>query len=310
VQSIHIVNEYGRLREVVLGVAPSLYFPDKHDIESEEESPWWKKALTSFVFPLVQGKAVPKFIVQKFQRELKGLERVLTEHGVKVWRPEEVLVRSDEPAGLGQMYARDPLLCVNDTMIAGQLQIAMRRKELRGFQELLRSFAAQGAKLAAIPGASGVYLEGGDVIVDLPYVYVGVGKYASNEQGVTWLQRQVGPDIQVIPVQLQNDGILHLDCCMTLIGNRLGIIHRDSLPNPLPYPLNSYDFIEVDAKTRSEMGTNILMLGPKCIIVQKRHELLKQRLQERGFTVVQVEFTWHARLDGAFRCATCPIVRE
>ncbi|WP_449600272.1 dimethylarginine dimethylaminohydrolase family protein [Paenibacillus sp. Marseille-Q9583] len=307
---IHIVNEYGRLREVILGVAPSLYFPGMHDIEAEDESPWWKKALTNFIYPMVKGKAVPRFLVRKYQKELADLKQVLSSYGVRVLHPEEVKIRSEEPAGLGQMYARDSVLCVNDLMVAANLQIEMRQKELRGFHPILSSFRQGGAKVETISAPSEIYLEGGDVIVDLPYVYVGVGKYASNEKGVQWLQEKLGSNVQVIPVRLQNEGILHLDCCMTLIGEKQGIIHRESLQDPLPYPLNTYDFIEVDGKTRSEMGTNILMLGPKNIIVQKRHESLQQHLKERGFTVAPIDFTWHARLDGAFRCATCPIYRE
>lgn len=308
--SIHIANEYGRLKEVVLGVAPALYFPDTHDIELEVEHPWWKKALTTAVYPIVKGKAVPRFLVRKYQKELEDLEQALTRHGVRVRRPDEVKIRPNEPLGLGQMYARDSVLCVGQTMISGNLQIKMRQKELRGFSPILRSYRQRGARVSEIPASSEIYLEGGDVLVDLPYVYVGIGKYASNELGAQWLQQQLGPDIKVIPVRLNNDGILHLDCCMTLIGEKLGIIHRESLQTPLPYPLHTYEFIEVDKKTRSELGTNILMLGPKHIIVQKRHASLQHRLIERGFTVVPLDFTWHARLDGAFRCATCPINRE
>lgn len=310
VHNVHIVNEYGRLKEVVLGVAPALYFPGTHDIEGEDESPWWKKAVTRLIYPLFKGKAVPRFLVRKYQRELEGLREVLTSHGVHVLHPEEVKIREDEPQGLGQMYARDSVLCVNQMMVAAHLQIEMRQKELRGFSPIIDQLQKSGARVETIPPSSDIYLEGGDVMVDLPYVYVGIGKYASNEKGAQWLQQQLGPDVQVVPVRLSNDGILHLDCCMTLIGAKQGIIHRESLQHPLPYPLNTYDFIEVDKKTRSEMGTNILMLGPRQIIVQKRHTSLQQLLREREFEVIPLDFTWHARLDGAFRCATCPIKRE
>jgi N-dimethylarginine dimethylaminohydrolase len=111
-------------------------------------------------------------------------------------------------------------------------------------------------------------------------------------------------------VPLAASGILHLDCCLTLIGPRLGIIHRDSLVQPLPPPLNTYEFIEVDARTRHELGTNALVLDEKTIVVQSRHHHLQRQLRERGFHIIPLDFTWHARLGGAFRCATVPLRRS
>ncbi len=200
-------------------------------------------------------------------------------------------------------------MVVGNTLIVGQLQIEMRRKERRGFDSLLDELTCNSAHVVSI-SSNDIFLEGGDVIIDLPYVYVGVSKYGSNIKGVEWLQSQLGTDVKVVPVPLIASGILHLDCCMTLIGSRLGIIHRESLVNPLPPPLDTYEFIEVDACTRQELGTNVLILDPKTIIVQSRHVQLQQDLQERGFRTIPLDFSWHTRLDGAFRCATAPIRRS
>ncbi|WP_195604131.1 dimethylarginine dimethylaminohydrolase family protein [Clostridium tyrobutyricum] len=307
INRVCIENEYGKLKKVVLGIAPTLYFPGSHEIEMEDESPWWKKVLTKFIYPVLERKKVPDFIVKKYQNELKNLKEVLISHGVEIINPKEVFCRTDETAGLGQMFSRDPVFCIGNHIIAGNLQIEMRRKELRGFSNILSDFQ----KFRAAGNLNeDSFLEGGDVIVDYPYVYVGIGKYASNEKGLHWLENQVGQELKVIPVYLKNEGILHLDCCMTLIGEKQGIIHPNSLQKPLPYPLNTYNFIEVDDKTRSELGTNVLMLDPTTIIVQKRHKELQQELRSRGFNVIPLDFTWHARLDGAFRCVTCPIYRE
>ncbi|MCK0469831.1 dimethylarginine dimethylaminohydrolase family protein [Halalkalibacter sp. APA_J-10(15)] len=307
---IRIRNEYGKLEEVILGTAEELYIPDMHNIETESASPWWKQMLTQYLYPLLKGKRAPKWLTRKFQQELAELKQVLLRHGVHVHHPEAIKPQSKEPPGLGQMFARDPILCVDDRLIAGQLQIEMRHKELRGMEKLIEMFDLEQARIERIAAESGLYLEGGDVIVDLPYVYVGIGKYASNQEGSRWLQAILGDQAEVIPVQLTNDGILHLDCCMTIIGDKRGIIHRESLQQPLPAPLHTYEFIEVDDITRTQMGTNVLVLDPQTIIIQKRHQELQKRLEEWGYTVEPVDFTWHARLDGAFRCATCPIQRQ
>lgn len=306
---ISVHNEWSRLEEVVLGIAPELYFPAIHPIELESMNPWWQRASAVMLHTIAKGCRVPVWITQKYVAELEALRKVLLEHGVTVQRPVPVALLAEEPLGLGQMFARDPIMTIGDTLISGQLQIEMRRKERRGLSLLLGELADKGSRVISLT-SDNIFLEGGDVIVDLPYVYVGVGKYGSNLKGVEWLQSQFGTAVTVVPIPLTVSGILHLDCCMTLIGSRLGIIHRESLVNPLPPPLNAYEFIEVDARTRQELGTNVLVLDPKTIVVQSRHVQLQQNLRERGFRVIPLDFSWHARLGGAFRCATAPIRRN
>jgi N-dimethylarginine dimethylaminohydrolase len=103
---------------------------------------------------------------------------------------------------------------------------------------------------------------------------------------------------------------MHLDCCLTIIGPKLAVINKESLKQPLPYPLNEYQFIEVNSKVRKELGTNVLVIDSKTIIVQARHSELQNKLKEKGFKVIRIDFTNHANTHGAFRCATCPIIRE
>ncbi|MDX1251755.1 MAG: arginine deiminase [Gammaproteobacteria bacterium] len=308
-EQISVNNEWSRLEAVILGIAPELYFPAMHPIELEPVNPWWQRASVAMLHTIAKGRRAPAWITQKYVAELETLRKVLLEHGVTVHRPVPITPLAEEPLGLGQMFARDPIMAVGNTLIVGQLQIDMRRKERRGLGSLLSALSDNSTRVASV-SSDDIFLEGGDIIVDLPYVYVGVGKYASNAKGVEWLQSQLGTTAKVIPVPLAVSGILHLDCCMTLIGHRLGIIHRESLVNPLPPPLDTYEFIEVDARTRHELGTNVLVLDAKTIIVQSRHVQLQQSLRERGFRVIPLDFGWHARLGGAFRCATAPIRRS
>ena len=306
---ISVHNEWSRLEEVVLGIAPELYFPAMHPIELESVNPWWRRTSAAMLYTIAKGHRVPAWIARKYVAELEALRKVLIEHGVSVHRPVPITPLAKEPPGLGQMFARDPIMAVGNTLIVGQLQIEMRHKERRGFDSLLGELACNSTRVVSIP-SNDISLEGGDVVIDLPYVYVGVGKYGSNIKGVEWLQSQLGTAVTVVSVPLAVSGILHLDCCMTLIGPRLGIIHRGSLVNPLPPPLDTYEFIEVDSRIRQELGTNVLVLDPKTIVVQSRHVQLQQDLRERGFRVIPLDFNWHTRLDGAFRCATAPIRRS
>ena len=105
----------------------------------------------------------------------------------------------------------------------------------------------------------------GDVldVVDLPYVYVGIGARATNSEGAEWLSKHLGEEATVVPVRIENPDIFHLDTCMTLVGNGQGIICREVLADPLPHPLSGYDFIEVDAKALRFRFRYVFFEAPK-----------------------------------------------
>lgn len=306
--SANVYNEYDSLKEVFLGTANTLYFPQSHDIEKEENSTALSRFLTKCIYPLFSGKKVPDWIARKFRKEEEELLKILLEYGVKVHRPNDVVPLTSEPLGLGQMFARDPIITVGNTTLNSSLQIPMRQKENRGFDTLLEKLTSNGVRVENLKEQM-AFLEGGDVIVDFPYIFVGQSKYGSNQKGINWLKSIVGNTFEIIPVLITDPSVLHLDCAMTIIGNNKGIIHRKSLQAELPEPLSKYDFIEVDDKTAKQLGTNVLVINPNTIVVQKRHKKLIKSLTEKNFKVVPIDFTWHTLLGGAFRCATSPLNR-
>lgn len=306
---INIYNEYSPLQSVIIGDASNLYFPDIHDIENEANKPFWVKLKNNLIYRLIKGKKVPKWIRKNFQRELAAFEKLLRENDVEVYKVAPIIPEEGEALGLGQMYARDSAMSVGDLFIEGHLQIDMRQKERRGYQNLVADMKEQHLKVATISQDQPIYLEGGDVVVDYPNVFVGIGKYASNLAGLDWLRKQLDDSWNVIPIRIVDDSILHLDCCMTIIGPKKAIICRDVL-GELPKELKDFTFIEIDKKVRHQMAGNVLVLGNKKVVVQKRHKQLQEDLIKQGFTPLPLEFTWHAILEGAFRCASCPLERK
>lgn len=208
------------------------------------------------------------------------------------------------------MFARDPIMAVGTTLIVGRLQIDMRRKEHRGFEPLVRTVAGHSTRVVSAVTAEQTFLEGGDVLLDWPYVYVGVGTYGSNLNGVAWLQRQLGTAAIMMPVPLAVSGILHLDCCLTLIGPRQGIIHRESLVNPLPPSLDTYDFIDVDARA-ARARDECLGVGRQD---HRRAGATSPITEEPSRTGISRHSAGlhvaRAAGGGAFRCATAPLRRN
>lgn len=308
---VHVNNEWSPLKEVILGIASDLYFYEPGRIVLKKGFPLWMKLVDSFIGCILKGTKEPEWIRRCFEKEIETFNKILINHGIKVHRPIPVKpLIDDEEKGLSQVFARDPIIIIGDTVIVGKQKLKALRKEIRGFKSILSSLLENKTRIIKIPDEyEDIFLEGGDVIVDLPYVFVGVGENATNLKGAEWLQEQLGKEINVIPVPIIMPGLFHLDTCMTLIGPKMGIICRKALIDPLPFPLNHYDFVEIGIKTRSEIGTNTLMLDSKTIVIQARHKKLKKELEDLGFTVITLNYFWHTLSGGAFRCVTNPICR-
>ncbi|MBC7960000.1 MAG: arginine deiminase [Vallitaleaceae bacterium] len=305
-----VYYEYSKLNEVILGISPKVYMQSELPVEMEAGMSWVDKISYRLGHKIYNNRALPLSISNKYQKELENLHYVLVEHGVKVHRLKPIEPMVSEPEGLIQMFARDPAMTVGNHFIFGNLQIPMRKKEHRGYNSLIPVLKNNGLEINSIDLDSNVYLEGGDVIIDYPYVFVGINTYATNMAGLKWLEKQLGDVFKVVPVYIDDPTIMHLDCCMTIIGPNLAIINKKSLKQPLPFPLNEYEFIEVDDKSRKELGTNVLVIDPKTIVVQERHKELQLKLKKKGFDVITIDFTNHAKTHGAFRCATCPLSRS
>ncbi len=308
---ISVNNEYSKLKKVFLGIAPYMFFPPANTAVLSEDIPSLTHRLISVVTgKFFSGKKVPSWIVNKYKRELSVLHGVLRKYDIEIVYPEPILPQKGEELGLTQVFARDPIIVIGNTIIRSKQRIKTLRKERRGYDAFLEKMSDLGVRVLRVPEDSDIYLEGGDVVVDLPYVFVGVGDIGSNIKGVQWLKEQLDSSIKVIPVPIIKRGVYHLDMCMTIIGRNKGIICRSALKSPLPSPLDKYDFIEVDEKVRVQAGTNVLVVSPNTIVLQKRHVKLKEELEKKGYNAIGVDFNWHASAGGGFRCATHPLYRE
>lgn len=306
-KNMNIKNEYSTLKKVMVGNSTNLIVPNElpPDLEGEKISFFDK-----LFFKLYKGKTAPKWLTRKLEIEQNEFIDVLKKYNVEIIRPNVVQPQPNEVVGLAQMYVRDPAFIIGDKLFFGNLFSPERRKEIRGFNNIIET--TNPANISSLQNSvayKNAFIEGGDVIVDYPYVFVGVSSIATNLDGINWLKAQLRNEYKVVPLEFADKTILHLDCIMTIIGNKKGIIHKNSLKLPLPYPLTEYDFIEVDSKTRKSLGTNVFVINEKTVVVQKKHTQLKAELLKKGFNVETVNFDRHSDLGGAFRCVTFPIER-
>lgn len=304
-----IYNEYGKIKQVILGISTRI-FPD---FDFPEEMIKGFNLLTKLQFKLpsviFKNRPLPRPPTSMISKELEAFNDVLKKQNINIHRLEPIVPMEDEHPGLLQMYARDPVFTIGNKVIIGNMSLKMRKKEYRGYKHILEKLESSSFEIIKMPTEDQLLLEGGDVIVDHPYVYVGFGTYISTLQGIKWLQNILKNEFEVIPIEIKDKSIMHLDCCMTIIGKNRGIIHRDSL-KALPHHFENYDFIQIDSRYRKQLGTNVFVIDPETIVVQERHKTLIDELKTRGYKVYPVNFSLHASIGGAFRCATCPLDRE
>lgn len=152
-------------------------------------------------------------------------------------------------------------------------------------------------------------IEGGDVLVDEPYVYIGIGQ-RSNIQGAMWLNSILGSSWEVIPIQLEK-GILHLDCALAIINNNTIIWCPDLLVGGRQvFEKRFDDRISVTREDVFHMATNVLMINPSNVVVERRHTTLQSELTKRGIRVHSLDWSEMKKFGGLFRCALCPLHRD
>jgi len=153
------------------------------------------------------------------------------------------------------------------------------------------------------------FIEGGDVLVDEPYVYIGIGQ-RTNVKGVVWLSSTLGSSWKVIPIQLEK-GVLHLDCVMAIISDSIIIWCPDLIVSGSQVIEERFrDRISVTREDVFHMATNVLMINPSNVIVERRHTILRDQLTRRGISVCSMDWSETKKFGGLFRCAICPLHRD
>lgn len=253
--------------------------------------------------------------------QIDNLAQVLQERGVSVHRSHQLnpmQQRYLEYVQKGGMllYARDPVLVIGHNVIETALKVPMRAKERFAIRPILRQrLAGSGARYVAMPPVSpdfageGIYLEGGDVMLNGYDIYVGNSGLASNRAGIAWLQSFLGPRYRVHEVKLE-DKWEHLDCVLALVRPGLGIIHRPGIIGELPDSLRGWDYLEVDESETKRLAANCLVLDQDTVIIDQQHHRVGQELARHGVEALEIPYHAVAAWGGAFRCSHHPLIRE
>jgi N-dimethylarginine dimethylaminohydrolase len=222
--------------------------------------------------------------------------RILEENGVEVNHLEPRKEFNE------QVFTRDIGFCIGNEFIVSSMSTSLREGEVKVLLQWLEKNKISHTHLAAHS------IEGGDVLVDGKNVWVGISG-RTNRLAIQSLKKLL-PDYTVHALPLRSD-ILHLDCVFTIISEEAALVYPPAFSKKdLEKIKKHYNIIEVSDREQFQMGPNVLAIGDKKIISLSQNKKLNERIREKGFTVIETDFSEIIKSGGSFRCCSLPIIRE
>lgn len=315
---IEVNHEWGKLEEVIIGRGEDLIIPSYNEYVSFIYDPKYIDTMKKYggrkaidVEPEETKEAI---------KQINTLAKILEDRGVKVHRSQRLGPREKQYLGYVQkggmlFYARDPMLVIGNNVIETALKVPMRAKERFAIRPILKErLKDSGAKYVAMPpvspefGGDGIYLEGGDVLLNGYEIYVGNSGRASNKAGIEWLQNFLGPKYRVIEVKVSPE-FEHLDCVLSLPRPGLMVICRDGIIGELPESIRGWEAVEVSIPEAKKLGANLFVVDEKTCIVDTQHHRVAEELRKKGQEVIEIPYDKVAAWGGAFRCSHHPLRR-
>ncbi len=323
---IGVYNEWGRLREVLVGL-------HVNDTVPRWSPDWGRYHGTQHLIAGKEGKRALEVFPDDSPgtiSQTENLASVLEQHGVVVHRPR---LLSDEEIGCGTVgaaaqFARDPQVVIGKHVIETNLRSIYRNKEHLGYDRLFLERLAQDpeARHIRMPDVSPIlegktdadfvrdprpFLEGGDIFVMGKDILVGFSSLASSPAGVAWLQRYLAPEgyrVHIVPLTTK---WLHLDCVFAVIREGLCICCTEGLVDgQLPEPIKDWEIIKATEEEAHKLGCNTLCLEPGVVVTGEEHGRLIAEIEKRKCEVVRVPFDKPPTFGGGIRCTTHPLLRD
>jgi len=288
---VNVSSDVAELKEVVVGPVKAFDW-DSLAAESDQDD-------LEAAVELVKHNRVEIPDPHSAAREHEAFVQLMSDRGIIV----HFVDRLDDVAI--QLYPRDMAFTVDEHLFLARSRNPVRRREQGGLDGLV-------PRISSVVELDAGVIEGGDVIVTQTDVLVGLGEETDLE-AIAALRRafdKVGVDREVVTLEFNHRGVVHLDTKFTMVGNDVGFVHREAFtPESLDRLDSRFDLIEVTEEEALDLQVNTLALDPQTIVIRENGDRLATILSDRGITPVLVDFYEIARFPGAFRCATLPLRR-
>ena len=215
----------------------------------------------------------------------------------------ELKYSSNVPDMYLSFATRDMGFVVGKKFYVARRRDYFRKQEIEGASELIEQL---GRVVTLMSG----FIEGGDVLVDYPNVFVGLSD-RTDRTGMRELSSLVNLDgFEVLPIKLKQ-GVLHLDCCFNILSPRLAVVHPECMDNSGFKAIERrFELIVLEESDRKYLSANVLMLSENLVISDARSERLNEMLVSKGLRVIPLLNDQVTKMWGSFRCCVLPLNRK
>ena len=200
-----------------------------------------------------------------------------------------------------QVFTRDIGFTLADKVFVSKMGSEIRQGEEQLFKKWLDEHG-----VSYIRHTDG-RMEGGDVIVDRDFIFVGISGRTSCEGIHKLAETFPGLTVKEIPI---DKSYLHLDCVFNVVSPTEALVYPPALrKEELDFLATRYELIEVTKEEQFTMGTNVLSIGDKKIFSLPCNKKVNKDLRDRGYDVIEVDISEIIKSGGSFRCCTLPLKR-
>jgi glycine amidinotransferase len=326
---VWVGNEWGELKEVVIGRPDQLQFPIFNDMVRERLKVLHSSDRTTNL--KFEGMLFKDAIPDRFRimvDECEAFVKLLEDQRIVVRRPR--LLNADELKynafwldGCHSLFLKDPIIVVGNIVIEGGNRTPWRHKDMYSYRELFfERVLGSNAKWICMPrpapnsadptGGYGPYLTGGDVFpMGGRNVLLGFNDVDSNIWGLRWiadLLRKEG--WKVHSVRYRND-CMHLDTAMSCPAKGVALACKEFFIDGLPDILEGWEIVDVDPEEARADACNGLPLGRGYYVMSTEWKKYGEKLRDHGIKPLYTPFeeTNHVT-GGGPRCSHGPLVRE
>ncbi len=341
-------NEWDPLEEVIVGRLEHSVFnmgtPQDQYIYSQ-------KSLEEIKTHLSISKPYPKEIITHAQKALDRLIHILKSEGITVRRPDRYDFRQgfstpswQAPSAFCTSNPRDLFLVIGNEILETPMSCRERYFESFTYRKIFKEYFQAGAKWTSAPRPELL-----DDLYDKDYRtkqkknnkfcltefepvfdaadFVRCGRdifgqlsHVTNNMGVEWLRRHLGPEYRVHLIKNLDPKAWHIDTSFMPLAPGKVLVNPEFIDlKETPSILKTWDILvapqpvpyKVQPKVMSDwISINTLMLDEQRIIVEQRQEPLIAALKDWGFSPIPCSFEAYYPFLGGFHCATLDVRRK
>ena len=335
---VSVNNEWGKLREVIVGTVDNANMPshgkDLHCINyatdneiPKDEVGYWDSQ-----------------VYDETHEDLENLSNLLTDIGVKVYRPTPIDTHKTISNGYWettQYYTfcpRDTVTVIGNNIIESPMSLRSRQFETDCFKSIFIEKMEQGANWIAAPkprlldsmyqreDLSKITLNNNEPVFDAANVLrcnndiLYLVSNTGNLKGAKWLQNFLGKEYRVHTIE-NVYSYIHIDSTIAVLREGLCLLNPERVnENNMPEFLKSWDKIwcppMVDIgyhktiRASVWIGVNLLSVDENTVIVDNRQTELIKELKKYNIDTLDCKIRHSRTLGGSFHCVTTEMLRD